>query len=322
MKKILKRSLLVIVLLLLVFAIAIVAMQFRKFDAPYPKISASTDTSLINRGRYLVYGPAHCADCHASPANEKDINEGKEVLLQGGRSFVLPIGTISPPNLTSDKATGIGAWRDEEIARSLRYGVGHDGRAIFNFMPFHNLSDRDLTSIISFLRTMPPVSNKVTIRKLNVMGYIINALLLRPVGPDGTPPANMLPDSTAAYGEYLANNIANCRGCHTDRNLKTGEFTGPMFAGGFHLPSRIDPEHFECVTPNLTPDPKTGHIFGWSEELFLQRFRKGKIIPHSEMPWGPFKRISDLELKALYAYLHTLAPVERNNYPVLRQLEN
>jgi hypothetical protein len=43
------------------------------------------------------------------------------------------------------------------IARSLRYGVARDGRALFDFMPFHNLSDEDLTAVISFLRSQQPV---------------------------------------------------------------------------------------------------------------------------------------------------------------------
>jgi hypothetical protein len=56
------------------------------------------------------------------------------------------------------------------IARSLRYGVARDGRALFDFMPFHNLSDEDLVAVLSFLRSQTPVKNKVKDNELNFIG--------------------------------------------------------------------------------------------------------------------------------------------------------
>jgi len=44
--------------------------------------------------------------------------------------------------------------------------------------------------------------------------------------------------------------------------------------------------------------------------MFVNRFRKGKVYPGTHMPWGPFSRMSDDELKAIYNYLHTLKPVK------------
>ena len=70
-------------------------------------------------------------------------------------------------------------------------------------------------------------------------------------------------------------------------------------------------------TPNLSPDSKTGHIADWTEEMFIKRFRKGKQIPESPMPWGPFSRMTDDELKAIYRYLKTVKPVERKIEKVL-----
>jgi hypothetical protein len=63
------------------------------------------------------------------------------------------------------------------------------------------------------------------------------------------------------------------------------------------------------ITPNLTPDP-SGRIFDWSQEYFISRFRQGKLIPTSPMPWNSFKRMSDDELKAIYKYLKSLDPVK------------
>lgn len=302
----------IILLFLIVGVTAIVLLrQNTKYDAPYPAIKASTDSAVLARGKYLVYGPAHCADCHAKQGTEEIVNSGAEVDLPGGRDFALPIGHIYARNITPDKETGIGNLSDETIARSLRYGVGHDGRALFDFMPFHDMSDEDLTAVISFIRTLKPVNNQVPDNKMNVMGKIVKAFIIKPVGPTGTPPKQVKPDSTAEYGRYLAMSVANCRGCHTDRDLKTGAFIGEPFAGGFKMESIIDPEHYICESPNLTPDKETGRIYGWTEEMFRNRIRQGKLIKHSPMAWGPFSRMSDMEIKAIYKFLQTVQPVHK-----------
>ena len=163
----------------------------------------------------------------------------------------------------------------------------------------HNTSDEDLTAIISYLRAQKPVKNRVPDHELNAIGKAVNAFMIKPVGPTGEVPKVVKPDTTAVYGKYLALSVAECSGCHTKRNL-AGEFTGASFAGG----NEID----GFITPNLTPD-SSGKIFNWSKELFIERFRMGKLIPKSPMPWNSFKRMTDDELTAIYHYLKTLKPV-------------
>ncbi len=321
MKKLLKWTGIILGSLVLGVVIVVWLMQYKTFDAAYPDIRASTDSSIVARGKYLVMGPAHCTACHFNPDSMAFYNDTGKVILSGGTKFVLPIGTIQSPNLTSDKETGIGNLSDMQIARALRYGVGHDGRALFDFMPFQNLSDDDLTALISFLRTLPPVKNKVTVRNLNLLGYGVKAFLIKPVGPSAVPAKSVKADTTAEYGEYIANNVSNCRGCHTNRDLMTGAYTGKFYAGGFHMEGATDPEHYECVTPNLTPDPKTGHIYGWSEDVFLQRLHAGRRIEQSAMAWEQFSRLKDNDIKAIYKYLQTLAPVENNTGPILVKIE-
>ena len=34
------------------------------------------------------------------------------------------------PNITPDKETGAGNWSDDTLARAIREGIGHDGRAL------------------------------------------------------------------------------------------------------------------------------------------------------------------------------------------------
>lgn len=320
MKKFLKWTGLSILFLILALVITVWALQYRTYDAPYPNIKASKDSAVIERGKYIVTSLGHCADCHAPENLYADVVAGKDVSLHGGRKFNLPLGTIQAPNITNDP-TGIGNFTDGEIARSLRYGVGRDGRALFAFMPFQDMTDDDLTAVISYLRSTKPVKNEITIRKLKPMGYFVNAFFIKPVGPTATPQKHIAADTIVEYGEYLANSVSNCRGCHTNRDLKTGAFVGAAYAGGFHMESITEPTKWEVVTPNLTPDPETGHIINWDEKRFIERFRQGKLIQHSTMPWGPFKRMSDLELKAIYKYLKTLKPEKNDPGPVLQELK-
>lgn len=313
-KKILKWTGIVLLSLIAIFVVLVFTLQNKKFDAPYPAIHAVSDSAMIARGKYLVFGPAHCSGCHSPVANQEKIKKGEELPLIGGYEFALPIGKIYSRNITPDKETGIGNLPDSVIARSLRYGVGYDGRAIFDFMPFHNLSDEDLTAVISYVRSQQPVVNKVPPASMNFIGKAVKAFLIKPVGPDGEVVKTIAADTTVAYGKYLAVYVSNCRGCHTNRNLMTGAYIGADFAGGLKFESAIEKGAY-CVTPNITPDKETGRITGWTVEQFITRFRQKTIIPISEMPWDQFRKMSDNDLKAIFYYLQTLPPIKNDTGP-------
>ncbi|HLF35402.1 MAG TPA: c-type cytochrome [Cyclobacteriaceae bacterium] len=311
-KRILKGLLLTIVVLVLCFSLYVIYRLNKKFDAPYPDIRASNDSSLIARGKYLAYGPAHCSYCHVPMKSFINVEKGEIIPLSGGFDFQLPFGVIHAPNITPDIETGIGKFTDGEIARALRYGVKHDGKALLDFMPFYHISDRDLTAIISFLRSQEPVKNKRPSNELNILGKIIIATVIKPMG-DGVVSPMPEPDSTVVYGKYLAEYVANCRGCHTERSMMTGAYIGKDYAGNNKIEmidetgKIIKGQHL--VVPNISPDPQTGRIYPWTKDQFIARFRTGKAIPGSPMPWGPFSRMTDLELAAIYKYLKTVEPV-------------
>jgi len=236
MKKFLIKA---ILFLLLVFGIVIVYILLasnKKFDAPLPPIAASSDSAVIARGAYLVYGPAHCASCHIPKEKIEAVERGERVALSGGWEISIPPGTFRAPNLTPDPETGIGNVSDEELARALRHMVAPDGRMMMSFMPFQEMSDEDLRAVISYLRTQEPVKNKIKAQSLSFLGKALMAFgVLKPEGPKNEVPVKREPDSSAAYGKYLAYSVANCYGCHTERDLKTGQFVGKPFAGGLHL---------------------------------------------------------------------------------------
>ena len=307
-----------VLLLLVVGAVLAVLLRWdRTFEAPLPDIHASTDPDVVAAGRYLAYGPAHCANCHVPPELHPALERGEEPPLSGGVEFRPPPGTFRTPNLTPDRATGIGAVSDGQLARVLRYGVRRDGRAAVPFMNYHQLSDGDLTALISFLRSQPPVSHPVPPHDLNFLGKAVMAFVIEPIGPRAEPAKRSPePGPTIERGEYLVSTVGECADCHTLRSMVDGSFTGPRLAGGGAM---VQKGGLVLVPPNLTPDPKTGRLASWSEDQFVARFRQGKLIPESPMPWAAFTRMTDDDLRAIYRYLRSVAPVEHDPGPSVQR---
>jgi mono/diheme cytochrome c family protein len=185
-------------------------------------------------------------------------------------------------------------------------------------MEYQNISDEDIVALLSFLRAQDPVRNAVPDHDLSFMGRAVKAFMIDPIGPDGTPPVASPPDSpTIERGEYLANRVAQCAACHTQRSMTDFSFTGPRLAGGSQIEEDWAPD-LTFVPPNLTPDPRTGHIVNWSEEQFVARFRAGTLILGTPMDWEMFGRMSDTDLRAIYRYLMSLDPVENDTGPAVR----
>src|ERR1700730_16805978 len=119
----------------------------------------------LARGRYLVTAVNGCLHCHSPhdwTRREAPIPAGWAGAGQGPIMWKELPGHVVAPNLTPDPETGTGTWSDDALARAIREGVGHDGRALFPMMPFQKfraLSDEDLASIVVFLRSLPPVRN-------------------------------------------------------------------------------------------------------------------------------------------------------------------
>jgi mono/diheme cytochrome c family protein len=304
--RILKRLLGFIVFLAAVLITVVQLRWKRTFTAPMPALHASTDSAAIAQGRYLVYGPAGCAYCHLPKSEWTRLDAGEMPPLSGNHVFPLPFAEIRSPNLTPHPTTGIGRRSDGEIARVLRHGVRADNRALFPFMEFEHLSDADIVALISFLRSQPPVENAVPDIKYNLMGKGLMAFVIKPPSPDAPVPAESPSGPTVERGEYMANVVASCVACHTNRS-KSGKYVGAKFSGGQVMEIEDDPTHV-FVTPNLTPDPGTGHIYSWSEDDFVARFRKGRLLPTALMPWGAFGRMTDDDLRAIYRYLRSLPP--------------
>lgn len=130
---------------------------------------AGHDPEQVARGRYLVE-LIGCATCHTDGAL---IGEPRfERWLAGSRigiAYSNPLkyrnpGVVYAPNLTPDRQTGIGSWTEQALARAIRGDEGLHGQRQLPVMPrlsYSKLTESDLTAIVAYLRSLPPVRHQV-----------------------------------------------------------------------------------------------------------------------------------------------------------------
>ena len=125
--------------------------------------TARADDGQTARGKYLV-SLAGCSDCH-TPGGMLGNPDMKRYLGGSDVGFSIPgQGVFVGQNLTPDVETGLGRWTGDEIVTAIRKGKRPDGTELSGVMPsasFANLTDDDAYAIAAFLRSLPPVSNKV-----------------------------------------------------------------------------------------------------------------------------------------------------------------
>lgn len=126
-----------------------------------PLAAAPPPSDKMARGKWLL-ATASCHDCHDSYNDHHEPIAGKE--LGGGMRFPLgPKGTAIAPNISSDKATGIGAYTDEDLTRAIEEGKGKNGRNLY-VMPwsyYRGMTKEDKDALFAALRAEPAVSNLV-----------------------------------------------------------------------------------------------------------------------------------------------------------------
>ena len=151
-----------------------------------------TEAELIARGKYLVtFGG--CNDCHTPkifndkgmmsldttrllsgcPSDTKLVDFDPKIVAPGklvvanddATAWAGPWGMSYSANLTPDKATGIGELSEEMFIKTLREGKFMGvGRPLLPPMPWDGIgqaSDEDLSAIYHYLKSLPPISNKV-----------------------------------------------------------------------------------------------------------------------------------------------------------------
>jgi mono/diheme cytochrome c family protein len=134
---------------------------FAPRETPPPK----APTTGVARGEYLVRAVGHCGECH-SPRTMTMATDNSRFLAGN------PKGPEDQamPNITPDPDTGIGKWSVEEIADYLGSGNKPDGDVAGGLMAevidgtlsgYKDLSKADRTAIAQYLKTLPPIRNKI-----------------------------------------------------------------------------------------------------------------------------------------------------------------
>jgi mono/diheme cytochrome c family protein len=139
----------------------------------------------------------------------------------------------------------------------------------------------------------------VALGALGVLGF--GALAWRPtIAPIASPAPGSFAPQLVAKGEALAGG-GYCAECHTVKG-------GQNFAGGYAMPTPFG----VLYSTNITPDPETG-IGTWSEPAFARAMREGVARDGSHLfpafPYDHFTKLSDDDVRALYAYFMTRALV-------------
>ena len=138
-------------------------MNAQEVTAFYAQQQAEAKANPVKRGHYLA-DTMMCALCH-SPLDENTRMLPGLAMAGGLRIRIEPFGDYPTGNLTSDKETGLGNWSDDEIKRVMTRGILRDGTRLLPFPmdwpSFSAMQPDDLNAIISYLRTIPPISNKV-----------------------------------------------------------------------------------------------------------------------------------------------------------------
>lgn len=264
--------------------------EIRAMGLTGDQIPEAARRAAIERGRHLVEARYPCLECHGA-------DFGGGVMIDE-----FPIGTMLGPNLTRGQGSRTPAFTASDWDRAVRHGVLIDGRP--SAMPaedFRRMSDQELSDIVSYILSLPPVDNQVAPRKLGPLGRFLLASGQFPISADlieshdaahpVVPPPAM---ATVDFGEHLA---ATCSGCH-GMGLAGGPIAG---APPGWLPAQ-----------NLTRH-ETG-LAAWSLDDFKRSLREG-VRPDGSALREPMtlmlpftKEMSDVELEALWMYLGSLPP--------------
>lgn len=243
----------------------------------------------IARGKQMIGSRVGCAACHRPD-------------FGGGTVVDEPIvGRWIAPNITTGKGSVTLDYTASDWDHAVRHGLRHDGRT--STMPsidFVNLSDRELSDIVAYIRSMPPVDRdpgKV------VLGPVFKVTLAIDDGPllafsvDHMKPHVAEPPPAAASAEFGEHLVQVCRGCH-GVNLSGGKLQGDP-----NMP----------IVANLTPHGSG--LKGWTQADFTRALREGRRPDGSEisvyMPWKAYANLSDTEISAMWIYLQALTPVEK-----------
>lgn len=257
----------------------------RQYEVPEHPLVVASDSATVARGAHLATIRG-CNECHAP-------NMAGRVMADDPA-----IGRLVSSNLTGGRRGG--ALSDRDWERAVRHGVRGDATPL-SIMPSHEFAgfaDEDLAAIVAWTRTLPPVTDSLPAMRIGPLARALHTagqLVLYPaeaIDHVAAHPERVVPSPDATYGKYMA---AGCMGCHG------ATYSGGKIAGG---PPDWPP------AGNLTP---TG-MKGYDEARFIALMRTGRRPDGSTVraPMDPRTTgvMTDVELRAIWAFLQTLPPRE------------
>lgn len=260
-------------------------------------------TPNAENGRTLFFAGG-CTSCHATPGQDDRLRLG------GGYALKSPFGTFHVPNISPDKADGIGAWSPADFVRAMREGVSPDGRHYYPAFPYtsyQRMKPDDLADMFAFMMTLPAVSGRAPDHDLPFPFNIRRGVGLwklafldgRVFSPDPSK------SDTWNHGAYLVNGPGHCAECHSERNFAGAIIEDRRFAGG------PDPSGRGTI-PNITPSP-TG-IGGWTADELTALLKTGET-PNFDTVGGEMgsvvrntAQLTPSDREAMAEYLLSLPP--------------
>jgi mono/diheme cytochrome c family protein len=264
--------------------------------------SAAYAESPLERGSYLVNTIMTCGNCH-SPKGPPNVVAGKD--FSGGLRFDTPWFDVTAPNITPDKATGIGTWSAANIKTLLLEGVARNGVSIATVMPtgfYGILLPSDLDAIVVYLQSLKPISNRVP-------DPVYKKPLKRGIFPGTEKPIKSSDlENKIVHGFYLAT-IGHCMECHTPQIDGVGDFANSLGAGGQKFPGPWS----VSVSRNITSSKSKG-IGAWTDAEIRRAITQGidkdgnKLNP--PMGYSYYAHMTDSDLDDVIAWLRTVPPKE------------
>lgn len=256
----------------------------------------------VERGEYLVRGPAGCGNCHTpmTPTGPDMANELGGFMVEKSPAFEAWAVNITPGSRVAN-------WSDDELAKAIREGIRPDGSVIGPPMPiglYRGLSDEDLYSIVAFLRTVPASDNVTPASTYNI-----------PLPPAYGPPVTAVTAPprgvSVEYGAYLAGPVAHCIECHTPFGDKGPMLDTHLGAGGFALHGPWG----TSIAANLTSheDGLAGYSDADLKVMITQGIRPDGTAMLPPMGYAYYGAMTPEDLDAIIMYLRQLPPIPDAN---------
>ena len=250
----------------------------RTFDVAGTAITVPDDMASIAEGERLTRLRGCNNGCHGKTTT-------------GDVLFELPDGTrvVAP-----DLARAVREYSIVDVERLIRHGVKPDGTSVILLMPsemFYNLSDKDLGSIIAFLKSQQPGNEVLPGTKIGPLGrlllffikQIVGTVLAAEIIDHDAPRIDSSTQDPLTHGRYLA--LTVCTECHGSdlRGAPDGSAPNLAVAASYSI------ENFEILM-------RTGVPIG-DRELDLM---VGVAVRR-------FSNFTDEEISALHAYLKSFS---------------